>query len=252
MISSWRPTGISPLKREGYSKGLVLPHAGYMYSGLVAAQTVLSSRLRNRLIILGPNHTGLGARFSVMTQGTWETPLGNIPVDEDLASAIVASSKFLNADEAAHQFEHSIEVLLPFLKYMNQEITFVPIVAGHANARSYQTVAQEIVAAIRSLKLTEKVSIVASSDMTHYEPQKEAERKDHCAIDAILKLDPDALLSCVEQQDISMCGVVPVFIMLNIVKELGANKANLIRYMTSGETSGDYHSVVGYAGITIE
>ncbi len=232
-------------------KAIVLPHAGYQYSGGVAAATVSVSELQETLIILGPNHTGQGESFSVMTEGCWQTPLGDVPIDTKLAKALVAQSAYLKSDALAHDAEHSIEVLLPFLQFFQKKIKIVPIVVSRASSDIYKTIAQDIARVILALGINNDVSIVASSDMTHYEPQESAEKKDHYAIEPILQLDADNLLKRVEEKHITMCGVVAVVIMLEVAKELGAQKGELVRYQTSGDATGDYRSVVGYAGIKI-
>ncbi|MFH1360574.1 MAG: AmmeMemoRadiSam system protein B [Candidatus Omnitrophota bacterium] len=241
-----------PPQDRKLAKGVILPHAGYDYSGFVAAQTVNSCELRNRLIILGPNHTGAGELFSVRTQGSWRTPLGDVPVDTEIASCLVEKSKYLKADHLAHDGEHCIEVLLPFLQMAQKDIRIVPIVVSQANNKKiYKDIAKDILDVIKELQCTSDVTIVASSDMTHYEPQEDAYKKDQHVIESILRLDSDNMLERVERLHVSMCGVVAVFILLEIVKGLGAMQADLIRYQTSGDTTGDTRSVVGYAGIRI-
>lgn len=251
MISSLlKDNPVSGVARRSV-KGVVLPHAGYQYSGAVAAQTVSCCELKDTLIILGPNHTGLGKPFSVMTEGSWHTPLGDVAIDSTLAQAIVAGSSYLKADTLAHHSEHSIEVLIPFLQFFKKEIRIVPIVIAHAEAPAYKKIADDIVGAVNKLGRADDISFVASSDMTHYEPQKSAQKKDRQAIEAIEHLDMESLLGCVESFDITMCGVAPVSVMLEIVKKLGAREAHLVKYQTSGDASGDYNSVVGYAGMRI-
>ena len=243
-------TGGSSIKKDAVY-AVILPHAGYMYSGQVAADTLSSVELKDTLIILGPNHTGLGKPFSVMTEGSWQTPLGEVVIDTVLAQKIVVSSQYLKSDTLAHEMEHSIEVLLPFLQYAQKKLKFVPIVIARAEPFIYKQIARDIVRAIRELSLEKDVSIVASSDMTHYESQQAAQNKDNYAIESIIHLNADELLKRVEEKHITMCGVAPVAIMLDIVKELGATRAHLVNYRTSGDVTGDYDSVVGYAGIKI-
>ncbi len=249
---------LSSLMKEGRSattknrvKGLILPHAGYMYSGSVAGLTVSSSSLKSTVIILGPNHTGLGTAFSVMTEGVWQTPLGEVKIDEVLAKKIVGQSKHLKSDTLAHHSEHSIEVLLPFLQFLTKEIKFVPIILMQAKSSIYKSIASDIFQVIEKFHLENDITIIASSDMTHYESQDSASQKDHYAIEAIEKLDTDTLHKRVEEKDISMCGVAPVAVMLEVTKLLGAQKANLVKYQTSGEVTGDFSSVVGYAGMRV-
>jgi len=230
--------------------GLVLPHAGYIYSGPVAGATISRVRFKGTFIIIGPNHTGMGKPMSIMTQGTWETPLGQVEIDSALAKKILATSKHLQDDSRAHQHEHSIEVQLPFLQYFKKDVRIVPIAIAYADPTAYKELGREIAQAVKSLKTA--VVIVASSDMSHYEPQQQAQLKDSQAIEAILKLNEDELLRRVSQLNISMCGYAPTVALITAAKELGARQAELVRYQTSGDTTGDYSSVVGYAGIILK
>ena len=231
--------------------GAILPHAGYQYSGKVAAQTVSACTFKEIFIILGPNHTGLGEPFSVMTEGSWATPLGDVPIHVAVTKTLVQKSKYLREDTLAHASEHSIEVLIPFLQYIQKEIAIVPLVIAHASFGVYQDMAKDIYDTIMDLNLKDRVTLLASSDMTHYEPQSSAEDKDRYAIEAILRLDSENLLKRVEERRISMCGIAPVLVMLEVAKKLGAKDAHLVKYQTSGDTTGDYDAVVGYAGITV-
>jgi AmmeMemoRadiSam system protein B len=230
------------------SLACILPHAGYMYSGRVAGATVSRINLKNKVILLGPNHTGSGASFSIMTKGAWQTPLGKIEIDSPLANKMLRNSKFLQEDSLAHAGEHSLEVELPFLQYFKQNFQIVPIALLSDDIASLKALGLEIAA---TLKETKDYLIIASTDMTHYEPQEAAERKDKIAIEAILGLDPDKLMQKIRTLDISMCGYAPVVTLLAAAKSLGATSASLIQYQTSGDITGDKESVVGYAGITI-
>ena len=229
--------------------GAVCPHAGYIYSGPVAGATISKIAPADSFVILGPNHTGIGPEFSIMTGGTWKTPLGDAEIDSELASQLLTNSSLLKDDASAHAFEHSIEVQIPFLQYLFKTFVFVPIVVSHAGASTYKNIGSAIAKAIKSSK--KKIVIIASSDMTHYETHESAKQKDAKAIDAILALDVDKLLQTVEKSNISMCGYGPVAIMLAAAKELGAKGAELVKYQTSGDASGDYSAVVGYAGIIV-
>jgi len=228
-----------------------LPHAGYMYSGAVAGLTVSKFIIKDTIVILGPNHTGYGEIYSIMTEGIWQTPLGGVPINSELAYAILKSSQNLKEDDLAHRYEHSIEVELPFLQYFKPDFNIIPIVISTGNLETYKRIGKEIAIGIKSLKKEKDVIIVASSDMTHYEPERIAQEKDHRAIESILKLDEDQLWDTVRKLDISMCGVSPAICMLVASKELGASQAELVKYQTSGDITGDYDSVVGYAGIII-
>lgn len=230
--------------------GLVSPHAGYIYSGPVAGATISRIKFKDTFIIMGPNHTGIGKPLSIMTKGTWKTPLGEVEIDSVLSEQILATSSFLEEDDRAHQYEHSIEVQLPFLQYFKRDIKLVPIVLSHSSGATYKEMGKELARAIKELK--KEVVIIASSDMTHYEPQAAAERKDSQAIEAVLNLNEDELLKRVTELNISMCGYAPTTVLITAAKELGATGAELVRYQTSGDTTGDYSAVVGYAGIIIK
>jgi len=229
--------------------GLVSPHAGYMYSGPVAGAAISRVRFKDTFVIIGPNHTGMGQRYSIMTEGTWRTPLGDAEVDSELASRILAGSSRLKEDEMAHLQEHSIEVQIPFLQYFKRDVRIVPIVLAAAHPAAYKEIGHAIAAAIRDLD--REAVIMASSDMTHYESQESANRKDRQAIDAMLALDEDELLKRVGELHITMCGYAPAVSLLSACKELGATRAELVMYQTSGDVIGDYRSVVGYAGIIL-
>jgi len=229
--------------------GLICPHAGYIYSGPVAGAAVSRIKFTDTFIIMGPNHTGLGKPFSLMTSGTWETPLGNVEIDSDLAEKVLGNSSYLEADAEAHLREHSIEVQLPFLQHFKKDVRIVPIVLSHASGSVYKEIGLEIAEVLGGLG--RDVAILASSDMTHYEPEVQAKRKDHSAIEAILELDEDELLERIAEQNITMCGYGPVVALISAAKAMEARRAELVRYQTSGEASGDYSSVVGYAGLII-
>jgi AmmeMemoRadiSam system protein B/AmmeMemoRadiSam system protein A len=229
--------------------GLVSPHAGYIYSGRVAGAVISQIKFKDTFIIMGPNHTGMGKPCSIMTEGRWKTPLGEVEIDSELGTRILSSSSYLQEDFAAHQYEHSIEVQIPFLQYFKPDIRFVPIILAYSSGAIYKEIGREIAKAIKDSG--KEVVIIASSDMTHYEPQESAQRKDMHAIEAILDLNEDELLRRIYELDISMCGYAPTVSLISAAKELGATGAELVKYQTSGDTSGDYTSVVGYAGIII-
>ncbi len=230
--------------------GAVCPHAGYIYSGPVAGAVISRIKLRDVFVILGPNHTGRGVPFSIMTEGSWLTPLGKVKINSELAAEILASSSFLREDTEAHLYEHSIEVQLPFLQYFKPDLTFVPLVLSMGPGEVYKEIGLAMARAIK--KVGKQVVIIASSDMTHYEPHETAKRKDSQAIEAILSLNEDELLRRVEELHITMCGYAPTVALIVAAKQLGAREAELVKYQTSAETSGDYSSVVGYAGIIIK
>jgi len=229
----------------------MLPHAGYIYSGGVAAQTVQRINIKDKVILLGPNHTGCGAQFSIMTEGIWQTPLGEVKIDNLLAKEILQHSQYLEDDTEAHFKEHSLEVELPLLQYFRPDFEIVPIVVIADEISILKEIGKDIAFAIKESNLADSTMIVASSDLTHYEPQAQAIKKDQEAINAILDLNEDKLMEKVQQLRLSMCGFAPVAVMLEAAKLLGAKTAKLINYQTSGDITGDKSSVVGYAGTII-
>ncbi|MDD4953621.1 MAG: AmmeMemoRadiSam system protein B [Candidatus Omnitrophica bacterium] len=229
----------------------ILPHAGYMYSGRVAVQTISQVALKDKIVLLGPNHTGYGEEFSLMPSGTWQTPLGEARIDANLAKQILSGSKYLKPDNLAHMHEHSLEVELPILQFFKPGFTFVPISFLSGDIKKLKEIGREIALVLSQAEKKGSYLLIASSDMTHYERQEEAERKDKLAIQAILELDADKLAANIHKFQISMCGYAPVVVMIEAAKSLGAKKGRLVRYETSGDVTGDKTSVVGYAGIII-
>jgi len=230
--------------------GIVAPHAGYFYSGKVAGAVYSKVNLPDTIIIIGPNHTGIGAEIAIMAKGEWEMPNGRVKIDSSLAEKLLSQAGAIaEEDEEAHLHEHSLEVQIPFIQYFKTEFTMVPICMRDNRVSTCRELGKAIARAIKS---EIPCLIVASSDMTHYESQKDAERKDKLAIDKILKLDSEGLLKTVMERDISMCGAGPAATMIFACKELGAKKSELVLYNTSAEASGDYSAVVGYAGIIVK
>ncbi len=234
--------------------GILSPHAGLMYSGSAAGAVYSSVVLPDTFVLIGPNHTGLGAPVSIVSSGRWEMPLGSVEIDERLASEILKNSRRIQEDTLAHIREHSLEVQLPFIQYFKKEFKIVPIQMLDTRLETCLDLGRAVSAAISELRTPNSglsPLIVASSDMTHYEPAKTAQEKDHKAIEQILKLDPEGLYRAVKSAGITMCGCGPAVAMLVACKDLGATKAELIKYTNSGEASGDYNQVVGYAGIVV-
>ncbi|HIC91300.1 MAG TPA: AmmeMemoRadiSam system protein B [Syntrophaceae bacterium] len=230
--------------------GVVSPHAGYIYSGRVAGAVFSRINIPEDVVILGPNHRGYGADCAIMTTGTWNMPHGPVEINSTLAHLMVNNSRYLADDYKAHLHEHSLEVQVPFIQYVRPDFRLVPITMAKADFKVCEDIGLAIAKAIRDYG--KKVLMVASTDMTHYESQKDAERKDHRAIKKILELDAKGLLETVMAHDISMCGVIPTTIVLVACKTLGATQAHLIEYATSGDITGDYFQVVGYAGLIIK
>lgn len=239
----------SPSTERMQALGCVVPHAGYMYSGHVAGAVYAEVEIPNRCIVLCPNHTGRGEPLAIMSEGAWETPLGEMPIDSELALELLRRFPALSEDAAAHLMEHAIEVQLPFLQVDRRDVRFVPIAIG---TRQFEVLEGLGMAIGEVLTQTgERVLVLASSDMNHYESDVVTREKDRKAIERILDLDARGLYDVVMQEEISMCGFGPTVAMLTAVKRLGARKAELIKYATSGDVSGDRQMVVGYAGIVV-
>ncbi|MDD5465288.1 MAG: AmmeMemoRadiSam system protein B [Candidatus Omnitrophica bacterium] len=247
MISSFADKGA----QKNDAIGCVLPHAGYIYSGKVAVATVSRINIKDTVVLLGPNHTGLGADFSIMPQGSWQTPLGNIEINSELANSFLSKSGYLKGDTLAHLDEHSLEVELPILQYFRRDFKIVPIAIKTGSLAVLNEIAQSLAGVINEKHLKGSITLIASSDMTHYEPQKNAEKKDSLAIEAITALDEQRLESAIREFNISMCGFAPVAVLIKAAKLLGAKTGKLIKYQTSADATRDTASVVGYAGITI-
>jgi MEMO1 family protein len=230
--------------------GVMMPHAGYVYSGAVAGETISRVEVPGRVVLLGPNHTGRGAPVSVYPGGAWSMPFGEVAVDEELSSLLLGELPEAQADEEAHRREHSLEVQLPFLHYRRGRplrasfVTFFPLPPS-----ACRRAGRALAAAIGRVK--EPVLIVASSDMNHYESERVTLAKDPLALERVLALDPDGLLAVVAKVGISMCGAVPTAVMLHAAIALGAKKAGLVRHTTSAQASGDAGQVVGYAGVVV-
>jgi len=240
---------VKPEREKEDAKGIILPHAGYIYSGPVAGATISKVDVKKTAIILGTNHTGSGKRFSIMTSGSWLTPLGEVKIDAEIAKSILKASSLLKEDTASHMHEHSIEVQLPFLQYLRKDIKIVPVTVSIGDIKEYQLLGKETAQAFE--KVGRSAIFVASTDFTHYESKEKAEEKDRLAINAILDLDEERLFNVVNELNISMCGSAPTCTLISLCKNLGAKKAGLVKYQTSGDISGDYTSVVGYAGMVI-
>ncbi|GAM10816.1 MEMO1 family protein [Geobacter sp. OR-1] len=229
--------------------GLIAPHAGYVYSGAVAGKVYGAVEIPTAVIILGPNHHGIGAAAALYPPGSWQTPLGSVPIEERLSALVRRHAKLVEEDADAHLYEHSLEVQVPFLQYLSPEIAIVPICLGFGSFSSCLELGEGIATAIR--EFGERVLIVASSDMTHYESADSARVKDEIALERALALDPQGLLDVCRAKRITMCGVVPATVMLVAANLLGATRARLIKYANSGEVNGDFRQVVGYAAVTV-
>ena len=229
--------------------GCIAPHAGYMYSGHVAGAVFARVEIPRRCIVLCPNHTGMGRALAIVSEGAWETPLGQVPIDADLAAALKQSFAALQEDTTAHRGEHAAEVELPFLQLRRPDLAFVPIALGTAQFEVLEQLGNALAEVIPMQR--EPVLIVASSDMNHYESDQVTRVKDQRAIERILTVDPRGLYDVVTQRHISMCGFGPAVVLLTAARRLGATSAELVKYATSGDVSGDRARVVGYAGVVV-
>lgn len=235
--------------RKEKAVAIVAPHAGLIYSGPVAGAVYSSIDFPETFILIGPNHTGLGAQISLMESGEWEIPTGVFRIDEKISYKISMNVPIVKKDAQAHMFEHSLEVQLPFIAYFSKEVKIVPIAILSASIEDCRVLGDGIAKAVKDTGYS--VVIVASSDMSHYVTDDVARQKDKKAIDKILSFDPEGLYEIVKKERISMCGYLPATTALFAAKALGAQSARLVRYTTSAEVSGDYDHVVGYAGIIL-
>ncbi len=245
------PQSLPSVVEEGSRSlvGLVVPHAGYMASGPVAAHAYYHLAKDGKpdvIVIFGPNHTGRGSALSIMNEGFWRTPLGDVEIDSETADRILQATSIIDVDEMAHAHEHSIELQLPFLQYLyGLDFKFVPICFRMQDLESSREVGKAVAKALKG----KNALVIASSDLTHYEPQERAEKKDKIAIDSALKMDEEQYYNTVEAYGISTCGYGPTIAAITAAKELGAKKAELLCYKTSGDILGDRSAVVGYASI---
>jgi AmmeMemoRadiSam system protein B len=250
---------LGPKKRPEVDKngpreviGLICPHAGYMFSGAVAANAYYELAQDGKpdvVVVLGPNHSGYGSGLALVNEGVWRTPLGDVEVDGETANQIVQEARLVDVDDLAHRFEHSIEVQLPFLQYLyGSEFKFVPICFQLQDLSSAVEVGRALVEVLAS----KNAVVIASSDMTHYEPQVDAEAKDLAALKAVEGMDEKIFYSVIEAQHVTACGYGPIAAVIVAAKGLGANEAKLLCYKSSGDVTGDYSSVVGYAAVSFK
>jgi AmmeMemoRadiSam system protein B len=229
--------------------GIVSPHAGFMYSGPVAGAVYSCINIPETVLLIGPNHTGMGKRIALMSAGEWVIPSGSMTIDEDFASELSGKTGIVSVDSGAHLFEHSLEVQLPFIHYFRDDTRIVPLTLMQLDIDECREVGKVVADAIKSCK--ERVLIVASSDMSHYVTDEQARERDKLAIDMMLDIDPEGLYDVIKRHNISMCGFIPATVMFFVARQLGAENAELVKYSTSAEISGDYDHVVGYSGIIV-
>lgn len=228
------------------AKGVVAPHAGYVYSGAIAGAVYARVAIPPRVIVLGPNHTGLGHPAALWPEGAWRLPTGEVPLDAALTAAL-AEGPLVSPDREAHLHEHALEVQVPFLARARPDVAIAALCLGHLRYPDCEAIGKLVARAARGAGAL----VVASSDMSHYIPAKLAHEKDQRAIERILALDPRGLYDVVHREQITMCGIIPATVMLVAAVELGATRAELVRYGNSGEVNGDTSQVVGYAGILV-
>jgi len=227
---------------------IVVPHAGYIYSGKIAGETYREIHVPNTAIVICPNHSGMGSRTAIICRGAFQIPGHRMPIDEVLAERVMQYAG-LEEDSTAHLREHSLEVHLPFLVHRNPDVRIVPICISYISFDRCREIGQGIAKAIQ--ESDKPVLIVASTDMSHHISSDAAEKQDGLALERVKLIDAEGLYETVLHHRISMCGFIPTTISLIAAKQLGATQARLIRYGNSGETSGDFQSVVGYAGFVV-
>jgi MEMO1 family protein len=249
-LKSWLDRLTVPGRKKDRAFAVVSPHAGYQYSGAVAGAVFSSVVLPAAFIIMAPSHRPIRPLFAIMNEGAWETPLGDFPIDAELAEYLAAGSECIRVDPEAHEAEHSLEVQLPFIQSLRPDATMVPVaVSPMARYEQIAELGQAAAAAVR--RSGREVLLVASTDMSHYISAEEARLKDFLAIQKILDVDARGLFETVRGEDISMCGFQPTAAVLVAAAALGATRGELVMYATSGDRTGDHDAVVGYAGLKI-
>lgn len=241
------PGSLPELGDRHQIKGVVAPHAGYVYSGPVAAHSyykIVENGFPETFIILCPNHTGMGSGVSIMAEGEWITPLGSVEIDNEFSRRLVLNSGIIDSDNVAHSQEHSCEVHIPFLQYFKKDFKIVPISMWMQDMETAHEIANSI--AEISNELERDVVIIASSDFTHYQPQEVASANDHQVLESISQMDEEQMYARINNLNVSMCGYGPVATAITASKIMGAVKGEILKYATSGDLTGDYSSVVGY------
>ena len=243
----------SPSKRHAIA--VVCPHAGWKYSGTTAGLIYSQVEIPDRVILVGPNHHGVGSKYAVYDSGSWHTPAGDVPIAEPLAAELLDNCELLAEDPHAHGGEHSLEVQVPMLLRANPNVRIVPLLIGggwpdSGGRGNLRQIAAAIAQTVR--EFGKPVLLVASTDLNHYESQEISNIKDKLVLGAIVKLDEEALMDHVRDVEVSMCGVAATYVVIHAAKKLGAKHAELLDYRTSGDVSGDFEKVVGYGAVVIE
>lgn len=237
-------------EQPGKAKAIIVPHAGYIYSGEVAGEVFAATEIPDKVILIGPNHHGFGPAAAVSGADSWATPLGSVPVAGKLRQLLLKSISTLEMDDSAHEYEHSLEVMLPFLQRRQHEFSIVPIALGHLTLQSCLALGTALADVLKSYD--DDVLLLASSDMNHFSSAEITEKLDSLAISAMTAYDPAQLYHVVREQNISMCGFLPVITVMQAAREMGASSCRIVSYSHSGRVNGDNSSVVGYAGLTIQ
>ena len=243
--------GNSPPASPGNASivAVVSPHAGYEYSGPVAAHSYLhvsSLRDPDLIVVVAPNHYGVGSGVATFKEGEWETPLGRMRVDEKAASRLVRDSGIVAFDPEAHRIEHSLEVQLPFLQQIyGDSVPILPVSLLFQDIETAKTLAESLVKVVEG----RRVVLVASSDLTHYEPAAAAREKDTALIDQVKRMDVSPFYSTLDRLQVTACGFGAIATVMEASLALGLKKGELLRYATSGDTTGDNNQVVGYAAL---
>lgn len=230
--------------------GVMAPHAGWVYSGRGAGMLYSRIEIPETVLIMCPNHRGVGEQVAIMAEGTWELPVGDVLLEPDLAGRIMGKCDLVKEDATAHSMEHSLEVHLPLIRHLKPDFKLVPISLGRVSYKECEELGRAIAEAVADFG--KEVLVVASSDMTHFESARKAREMDMMALDCMLDLDPEDLFNTVRKNRISMCGVVPATVMLVYALKMGATKAELVDYRNSGDVTGDNSEVVAYASVIVK
>ncbi len=239
--------GIDPSRARIAARACLVPHAGYVYSGHVAGAVLARIALPKKIIILGVRHYPRGEPAAILSSGGWRTPLGDARIDEELAEALKKACPLLREDSVAHSAEHSLEVQLPFLQELAPDFTFVPVALGTVQFESLVSVGEAFARVLAASQ--ERVLLLTTSDLNHYQDDATTRVKDRKAIEQLLALEARGLYDTCRKEEISMCGLGPAVAMLTALKKLGMKKPELVKYATSADVSGDRDAVVGYAGM---
>jgi AmmeMemoRadiSam system protein B len=234
---------------DGELRGLISPHAGYVYSGSTAAMgyKLLEGKSFDTVVIVSPSHREYFHGISVFSGSAYRTPLGEIAVDKELRSAIVEERGSIMASVAGHREEHAIEVQLPFLQRVLSHFKILPIVMGDQRRELCDHLGERLAAVLKG----RKVLLVASTDLSHYYPYEVARKLDSIILDRVGQFDEESLLEDLETKRAEACGGGPMVAVLRAAKKLGADKVEVLRYCNSGDVTGDKDGVVGYLSAAV-